>query len=528
MTFFSRAALGGLLFLACGLARAEWSSEKAIAPGEGAVLLTVAVDYSNWGIENLVNQYGFPSLVIAKVDGAKSERFKFLPRVAGLISARAYAGSLPPGRYRIFDIRDGDMLAEDRPTEKNLAEFDVVAGEVTYLGSVMTRPQLKTDSKDVEHFWAYEEHPSLAVGQRLLDGLYAGLAASKPTIAVHWQPFSLGAQAAADARSLMRAEATGLNGFNRWGEDGFCFGAQHGMAKCWNRSGGYQQFATDSFLVLHSVQRYGDRRIVVGGEGTTLLYSEDDGAHWSDLAAGLPWGIVENVEAIGNDEVLFDLVSDGKVRLYRGRPSERNWKLLGEYAFGSTFVKAHVGAFPSLSVQGHSALLALPTTKAMYFDLDSGESHEIAPPGTLVAMNLGGDGAVHCICGFGPKESHDQGLTWQETMDGRSFVLPAFRNANEAFVYKFVPFSKKGSGNMATVDGGKTWSPISAPPIDTGDIFLGWTQLAYTRDGTVMLMSSRTQSRKFPLDEFNVSMDGGKTWERGSKLPSWATRPENR
>lgn len=520
----ARAVLGAALLLAATTAMAaKPRSDKAIAPGEGAVLMTVAVDYPSGIVINAAAPQLIPNLSVEKVDDASKTRYQLEPRLQGLASARAYAGSLPPGRYRIRDLMGDDcklLCGPEKWYENDLAEFDVVAGEITWLGSIMTRSEPDVPGKKYKTKWAYESSPSLDIGERLLHGVYPELADANAKLANHWLPFARGEDAAQAAREYMRANASGLNEFSFWGGDGFCFGGQHGTAKCWNRGTGFQRLETGSPYVLRSVVRHADGQALAGGEASTLLYSSDDGAHWSDAASNLPWGVVAQIEDIGNDEVVFTIVSGKSVHLYRGRISERAWQQVGEYPLEFAFWTGLPGAYPVLLVQGRAAVLTLPSKKAVYLDFDGGQSHPIVPPGSIGNMSFSADGVLRCACArsiaFNPWDSHDQGITWQDSPLDRWMVLPVFRNPREGFSFKGAWLNQKNTAVLSTNDGGKTWTSLPKPAAE------GWFTPAYTRDGSVMVLSGMVQHlKKYMAEAFFVSTDGGNTWEQASKPPSW-------
>jgi hypothetical protein len=109
MNHYARAVLGATLLLAATTATAaKPRSDKAIAPGEGAVLMTVAVDYPSAIVINAAAPQLIPNLSVEKLDDPSHPRYQLEPRLDGLASARAYAGSLPPGRYRIRDLMGDD------------------------------------------------------------------------------------------------------------------------------------------------------------------------------------------------------------------------------------------------------------------------------------------------------------------------------------------------------------------------------------------------------------------------------------
>ena len=95
-------------------------------------------------------------------------------------------------------------------------------------------------------------------------------------------------------------------------------------------------------------------------------------------------------------------------------------------------------------------------------------------------------------------------------------VLPVFRNPQEGFSFKGAWLNQKNTGVLATSDGGKTWTSLAKPAAE------GWFTPAYTRDGSVMVLSGMVQHlKKYMAEAFFVSTDGGSTWEQASKPPSW-------
>lgn len=519
-----RGALFGLLCLLASAARADTRPDDALAPGEGGVLMTIAVDYPTAMVVNAAIPQLIPNLSVERVDEPGGAQYLLKPRLEGLQSARAYAGSLPPGRYRIRDLMGSQCRiwcgkGTWLPDGNDLANFEVVAGEVTYLGSIMTRIVPTLPGKTWDTAWAYEDTPDLAIGRRLLEGLYPQLAAKHPTLALHWLPFGPGAQAAAEARAAMRRNANGLYEFSEWSGDGFCFGAQHGVGKCWNRALGFQQVQTGSPYVLRSLLRFDGGRMLAVGEASTLLYSDDEGAHWRDVGAALPWGVVAQAEAIGGDEVLFSLVSGQTVRLYRGHLSDLAWKQVGEYTLEFKFWTGMPGAYPGLFVQGRKAALTLPSKSGVVIDLDTGDSHPITPPGSIASFQFSADGVMRCSCArtiaVNPWDSVDEGRSFQDSPVDRWMVLPVFRDKREGFSFKGAWLNAKNTAVMGTRDGGKTWAPLAKPEGQ------GWWTPAYSRDGSVMVLVGMTMRYKYTVEEVQVSTDGGQSWALASRLPEW-------
>lgn len=155
-----------------------------------------------------------------------------------------------------------------------------------------------------------------------------------------------------------------------------------------------------------------------------------------------------------------------------------------------------------------------------FFDFDSGQSHPIVLPGSIGNMSFSADGVLRCACArsiaVNPWDSHDQGITWQDSPLDRWMVLPVFRNPQDGFSFKGAWLNQKNTAVLSTSDGGKTWRSLAKPPAQ------GWFAPAYTRDGSVMVLSGMVlHLKKYVVEEFFVSTDGGSTWQQASPPPSW-------
>jgi hypothetical protein len=522
MRHFLRAFAGALLLIASTV-QAGPQPDDRLQPGEGAVLLTVSVDFPTFANTNGLPGM-IPPLTVERVGEGKPQRYVLPNRLQGLQQSRAYAGSLPPGRYRIHDIMgnncklwcgDGGLSV---PKAGDLADFVVEVGRVRYLGSVLASVQAPVPpSKKWSVLWAYTDAPDAATGQRLLDGLYPELAKSvSGELLTGWEP----AEGAAAARDRVRRINSGLFEPSAFGADGFYFGALNGVIKRWNRQEGVRLIDTGSPYLLRSVLGLPDGRLLAGGEASTLLYSSDAGRSWRDVAAGLPFGIVLQIRSLGGDELVFSLQQGANALLYRGRFGDSQWTKLGEWPMEFATWTGLPGMQPELQVQGHRIVLTLPSKKGVFLDLDSGETHAITLPGSLAFFTFTPDGVMRCTCfrsiAANPWESRDLGKTWSDSPLDRWMLLPVFRDAQNGFSYKGALFSKSKMGVMTTRDGGKTWTQ-QKPPTAGG----GWWRPAYSADGSVMLLSGIALVNRDTVEQVHWSTDEGASWTMWSNEGKW-------
>jgi photosystem II stability/assembly factor-like uncharacterized protein len=510
-------AFAGVFLLLASAAQAGTQPDDKLQPGEGAVLLTVSVDYPTFANANANAMPGWiPQLTVERIAEGKPQRYILPNRLDGLQSTRSYAGSLPPGRYRVYDIMGNDCRfwcgdgGLSVPKAGDLGEFTIEAGQVRYLGSILASVQGPVPpSKKWTVWWGYSEKPEAAVGQRLLAGLYPELAAAaQGHFSAGWEPGDVAKTDA--ARERIRRINSGLFDPSPYGSDGFFFGAQNGVIKRWNRSEGVRLIDTGSPFLLRTVLHGSDGRMLAGGEASTLIASNDDGRSWADVSAGLPYGIVLNIRSLGGDELVFSMQSGKNAAIYRGKLGEAAWTKVGEWPMEFAFWTGMPGAQPALQVQGHKLAMTLPSRSGVFVDLDSGETHPITPPGSLAFFSYTADGVMRCTCmrsiAANPWESHDLGRTWTDSPLDRWMLLPVFRDAQTAFSYKGALFSKKKAGVVITHDGGKTWAQSPGP----GDG--GWWLPNYSADGSVMLLSGIAIVNKDAVEQVHWSTDQGATW----------------
>jgi hypothetical protein len=513
MSLLRRVACVLLLCAAAGTQAKQQEAGPSPSPGHGAMLMTVTVEAMPTGMG--LSMYGVSSIIVERVDGDdKPLKLLIAPDLKAMEHTRVYAASLAPGRYRIVSLC---AACGKKKEPLALPDFRVIAGQTSWLGGLMLRVDGRGKRKDpwVDH-WGWHEQPALAPGQRLLDAKFPELAAANTLVSGGWEPLD-GADAAA-LRDEVRLATHHLQEPMPFGANGFQFGALQGVIKRWVPGGPLQMLDTGTPFALRSVVQLRDGRLLAGGEATTLLSSSDDGRTWQDVSAGLPFGLITQIVPIGADEVVFPIVKEGTVALYRGRVGGDGWTLVGDYPLQFAFWTGLPGQLPELHVVGRTLAMSLPSRSGVYLDLDSGQSHRFELPGGIAAFSYDADGVMRCRCtrsiATNPWESHDLGRTWVDSPLDRWQLLPVFKDASTAFSFK-------GSMNLASVgvllteDATATWRPVRKPTE-------GWfVAQAWSADGSTMLLSGAEMVDKKQSAVTFASTDRGATWTKMPARGEW-------
>ncbi len=513
MCLFRRVACVLLLCAAAGAQAKEQEASPTPSPSHGGMLMTFTVEAMPTGMG--LSMYGVSSIIVERVDGdGKPVGMLIAPDLKGMEHSRVYAASLAPGRYRIVSLcaacgRKKEPLA--------LPEFRVVAGQTSWLGGVMLRVDGRGKRKDpwVDH-WGWQEQPALAPGQHLLEAKFPELAAANTLVSGGWEPLA-GADPTA-LRDEVRLATHHLQEPMPFGANGFQFGALQGVIKRWVPGGPLQMLDTGTPFALRSVVQLPDGQLLAGGEATTLLSSSDGGRTWQDASAGLPFGLITQIVPIGAGEVVFPIVKEDAVALYRGRVGGDGWTLVGDYPLEFAFWTGLPGQLPELYVVGRALAMSLPSRSGVYLDLDSGQSHRFELPGGIAAFSYDADGVMRCRCtrsiATNPWESHDLGRTWVDSPLDRWLLLPAFKDASTAFSFKGA-MSLGGGSLLFTEDATATWRPVRKPTE-------GWFfAQAWSADGSTMLLSGAEVVDKKQSAATFASTDGGATWTKMPARGEW-------
>lgn len=515
----------GLVALLVLFAFPVWAGlQKATPPGagEGAVYFQFSVNFPRgpnspaWA----------PIVAVEREDGA-GPAYYLDGAVQGLQSTFAYAGVLPAGRYRFrnFWAEVCYVLCAKpmTPPPADMPVFEVTQGRVTYLGTVLvSRTATFEGKKRVTHVsWGWRDRPDPVAGAALLARSHPAFA-GVPVEAGWSGPDSGATQRLNDIR--LESAAMILSG--RDGDDGFWFGSLNGVVQRW-RPGedGVTVYDTGTDHMLGSVVTASDGSfIAAAGEGGTVRYSDDDGRSWKDGGAGLPFGVVSNLLALGGREFALTVALKDDVRVFRGEPGG-TWREVARLPMKFAIWTGSPGVQPQAFLHGSTLVLTLPSRKFAVIDLANGTSEVRDPPGSIAAFKVSPDGTLWCTCAktiaYSPWVSRDFGRTWSPADFSRFMVLPEFADPKHGFSYQGAILNADRTGLATTADGGLTWTMRPLPDAD-----LAWWQPAYSRNGKIMLLHSLQAFGGLALQMTRYSADDGDTWTYVPRRVRWAHPPQ--
>lgn len=497
--------------LVCAMAApASAAAPKPPAEGEGAVLITVHPDAIE-AVPGNANPHLVPNLRLERVDGQKPKRVSIPPRLTGLQGSRAYGAALPPGRYRIKTLCEAcTHYPQLDPGE--VPEFEVMPGRTSYLGSLMVATHDRENPKEGWYrLHGWEPSPSQALGDRLLGALFPELTAFGPVDTGAWRPQVGEAEASLAIRKRIQSLARGLYEPTPAGAKGFFFGGNVGTARRWTPERGFERFDLGVPYQVRTVLELGEGRLIAGGEAGTLRLSSDDGQSWVDAPGELPFGLVVQIMPLDDGEVVVSILGEEAVSLYRGRPGQGDWRLLGRHELAFSIWTGTFGTYPEMSRRGNTLAVSLPSKAGAVHDLATGQSHAFGLPGSVGNLSLDADGVLRCHCrkrvALGLWESRDEGRSWTESELTWQVKAPIVRETGPVYSVQGPLARRKKPGIYASEDGGQTWKRQGdLPPI-------GWyREHKMTADGSGWLvLGTRAEGFVF-FESMVLSEDGGITW----------------
>lgn len=467
---------------ACGVQRARVDS--APAAQEGAVVLRENSGTWDTIVLRREKTRGRP---VALVRQATTSRDR----------GRVHGGVVPAGTYRLVDLKTGNQrLALDY---SKLSPFTVEAGQVTYLGTLLTA--IAPRSRYVVG------EPGTAVnreeGRALVEAEFPSLA----TI-----PVRAGWDAAASEPlrllryQLARATAGGANGMRDLGEEGVFFGTNGGLLLHVRDGKPLAPLDLRTGNAVYAIARTQDGTLLAGGANGLLKQSRDQGATWTDVANNLPFGHVEALEVAPDGTIYITHAHGLTTAVYSNTPGTLVWtRVTGDTRPAPTRLFANtITSLESRTLRnGDTLLVFLPPDKLARIDMRSGQADTRTLPGLAWDLRADTKGRVFCECypidsDLTHFSSADAGVTWQPVQMPAQKGTPLFRDDRFALFVDRNPLLGRAHVHESR-DGGQTW-------MRREEAIRNVTVLGYSRDG-------RHLFGEHPLGALLISQDDGITWQ---------------
>lgn len=434
--------------------------KDTLKPDEGAFVFKVIADTGRG--DSLL--YLIDTIEMQNEDGPNEPIFiaGTGQREATTSESMTFSGTLKPGRYKfvrgrhhetpnnIFDPRNLTMGMS------HLGSFDIRAGEVTRLGTLIFHPigeVAPTRSflgytianmgygyvpPDAEVLKSFEQYfPALA--QQVKNRNSGGFILT-PDL-----------NASAELANTYKKNSRRIN--SMWQDERGNFFAGKSMGKVLLKQAGHpdwREVDVGSWRGVHSVRPYRSG-LIAGGEEGLLKFSPDGGNSWSDLVPPI-WGQVAHIEVVqGNRVVIVVRRGDIWTAFVSEDALAGTWRTLATLPLRSR-VPFYPAPSPFFARQGNTLVIGgVGQDKLNIMDLDSGNLEAVLNPVPMVYLITAQPNGLLVMRGGVFKHvallSEDGGRSWRE-LKARGFVN--FKDASNAYsVYEMdISYSR---------DGGNRW-----------------------------------------------------------------------
>jgi photosystem II stability/assembly factor-like uncharacterized protein len=447
--------------------------------------------------------------VLTQVEGTKKgEKFVVPMSDLGAAGSATYFGALPEGRYEISSFSSEQCgylcISASLKTTAKPIRFDVAAGRITYLGSLMYE---RTDDKSAQLMVS-------GTSPADQDNFRAWLGSYFPTIAA--MPVAdLGAGGEVRPVEFKGAQdrAAGLLNPAVLSNGDVLFTTLSGSLKRHSPSGGLVTVNTGSASRLNAVLALSDRHWVAAGDFGEARSTQDAGATWHDLKLNLPYGAIVGLYPAANGETIAVLDQKPTLALYTGSLATNTWTPRMRRDYKHDLWKGGISR-PAIQFVASTGklLVALPGGPSFVLDTKTMAASDFELPGGAMNVGLSGDDVLRCRCNksglwVSTWESRDLGKTWQDSPLDRSLPLPVFKDRRVGMNTALFDIQK-------TVDGGARWKTVLPQKAQYWPfLFLPYNlNFIYLQDRRVLATDS--------MYALLVSDDDGDTWK-----PARQSRP---
>ncbi len=469
-----------LLLILTGCMQIQPRDAQIDRASDGAVMVQILVNspnvsffFKNWQTITLER--------VSSPTGEHGDKFSLRKNEEATSRSAIYAGSLPPGTYRLGQFNAGQCgamcVSNEVDISSDFSRFAVQSGQLTDLGVI-----IQTPVKDRLVF-VHSQAPANESTRERVQALFPGLSPllAKPTLS--WDGQTVKADMTS-AFELSKALSFGVMSLQQTTENTFIYASANGVIYEWTP--GQPAVAHDVGVrnAIESALVTGAGTWLAGGELGTLRQSDDQGRHWRSIRGNLPFGVVTNLHQ-WKDQVIATTLRGNSIYIHSAPLGSDHWTQLARYE-KELSLRALSELFPTRSyLLGNELVSSVPGDRVGVLNLENRQSALYPLPGGISLFWASNDGVLHCSCAasmiFNPYESHDHGKTWQDSTHTRYMFGSNFRDKNNGVALHYVLYSDM---RMAyTQNGGTTWTETTAlSPTLINEFF-------YSRDGKSVFAS---------------------------------------
>ncbi len=438
------------------------------------------------------------------------ETFTLADVTDGLSRSALYVGSVPPGQYRLSSFEGTISNATGTPNE-SFGRFDVQAGRITYLGSiveVVTGPRIAVLTTHRTSYLTYDPTPIAEGLPDVLNALYPGLSgvALQPDSYLAWREDHVPPVISRGFYDEVRDGSLGLLAPTELSDGRIAFGTLLGQIRFWHPDQGWSRADIGVNRAVEAIVEIVPGALLVGGEMGMLRISPDMGKAWAQIKAPIPYGVVRDIHKMPDGGIYLTHYRGTEFTLLRSDVNLNDWQVVQSFQFAAP------GRFYGSTPQrlrthrvGSLLLTTLPQSRLAVYDTSTGTSDVRDMPGPVSRARASRDGKLRGIFErfivWNPYLSADGGATWETDTISRSSHMPAFRGDTHGAALEMESGLTEGRTFLIrTDDGGKTWQRGPRMP----NPFLTWIE--FSDDGTLIYASDQ-------LGDFYYSRDAGETWK---------------
>jgi len=484
------------------------TSERKLGGDEGAVVLKL--------ITNGRSSFD-PAETLSKLElikdvpaGTQSSGTSTLVRTRAVTHRTTiFSGVLSPGFYSVLQAQGVGNAGSRRdmeytfPMRGMLGRFEVKAGEVSLLGTVLVQP-LEGTRFNVAYV------PPDAELAETFESLFPALATQTRGRPTHSFEATQQLQRRIEMAPQIKRASALVNRFEQPERGDFYAGGKLGRV-LWRKAGdrNWRESDVATWRELLSVRPYRGGLLVAGEEGL-LRYSSDGRTNWVALTAP-DKGLIEAAEPLPNGKVMALVRRDAEWTAYLSDDALKgNWRKLGSFPDERTRIgEPGPDRIAIAARSGNLVCVMMPTGEMQVIDGDTGLIERRSTGQVVMAFKAAQDGMLMTRGAQLPYStllSTDAGKTWVDLDYSRSVKAIAFVDRKK--MYAVAPVSPGlisfKYGLMRSLDGGARWERTGDyPGNDVTDIHDMEVDLADSSLLAIMRDGSMLRSR-----------DEGKTWDR--------------